>query len=98
MSVTEKVGGNREWPDYVAMQVVRLSSPVLVVTSRQWLVRFNAEMSPSKQCWRGLATETHGEPVERKHWALRPQKPVRLIKDGEVGGSGIFISNTYSLH
>ena len=35
---------------------------------------------------------------ERKHWALRPQKPLRLIRDGEVGGSRIFISNTYSLH
>ena len=27
--------------------------------------------------------------VERKHLALRPQKPLRLIRDGEVGGSGI---------
>ena len=26
---------------------------------------------------------------ERKHLALRPQKPVRLIRDGGVGGSGI---------
>ena len=26
---------------------------------------------------------------ERKLWALRPQKPLRLIRDGEVGGSGI---------
>ena len=26
---------------------------------------------------------------ERKHWALRPQKPLRLIRDGEVGGLGI---------
>ena len=26
------------------------------------------------------------------------KKPLRLIKDGEVEGSGIFISNTYSLH
>ena len=25
----------------------------------------------------------------RKHEALRPQKPVTLIRDGEVGGSGI---------
>ena len=25
----------------------------------------------------------------RKHRALRPQKPLRLIRDGEVGGSGI---------
>ena len=25
---------------------------------------------------------------ERKHWALRPQKPLRLIRDGDVGGSG----------
>ena len=33
----------------------------------------------------------------KKHGALRPQKPLRLIRDGEVGGSGIFISNTYSL-
>ena len=35
---------------------------------------------------------------ERKHGALRPQKPLRLIRDGEVGGSGIFISNTYCHH
>ena len=32
-----------------------------------------------------------------KHGALRPQKPLRLIRDGEAGRSGIFISNTYSL-
>ena len=25
----------------------------------------------------------------RKHGAFRPQKPLRLIRDGEVGGSGI---------
>ena len=25
----------------------------------------------------------------RKHWASRPQKPLRLVRDGEVGGSGI---------
>ena len=25
-----------------------------------------------------------------KHGALRPQKPLRLIRDGEVGGSGFF--------
>ena len=35
---------------------------------------------------------------EKKNMALRPQKPLRLIRDGEVGRSGIFISNTYSLH
>ena len=36
-----------------------------------------------------------------KHWALRPHKPLRLFRDGEAGrggGSGFFISNTYSLH
>ena len=33
-----------------------------------------------------------------KQGALRPQKQLRLIKDGEDGGSGIFISNTYPLH
>ena len=27
----------------------------------------------------------------RKHGALRPQKPVRLIRDGEVGGSRILL-------
>ena len=26
----------------------------------------------------------------RKHGALRPQKPLRLIRDGEVGGGGVF--------
>ena len=34
----------------------------------------------------------------KKHGALRPQKPLRFIRDGEVGGSVIFIPNTYSLH
>ena len=34
----------------------------------------------------------------RKHGALRPQKPLRLTRNGEVGGSGIFISNAYPLH
>ena len=29
-----------------------------------------------------------------EHGALRPQKPSRLIRDGEVRGSGIFISDT----
>ena len=33
-----------------------------------------------------------------QHGALRPQKPLRLIRDGEVGGLGNFISNTYFLH
>ena len=35
--------------------------------------------------------------VLRKHGALRPQKPLRLIRDGEVGGMGIS-PNTYSLN
>ena len=35
---------------------------------------------------------------EKKHGALPPQKPLRLIRDGEVGGSGIFMSNTHSSH
>ena len=35
----------------------------------------------------------------RRHGALRPQKPLRLISDGDVGGSGIFfIPKTYTLH
>ena len=35
--------------------------------------------------------------LKKKLWALRPQKPSRLIKDREVGGFGNFISNIYSL-
>ena len=31
----------------------------------------------------------HVSTVGRKHRALRPQKPFRLIRDGEVAGSGI---------
>ena len=34
----------------------------------------------------------------RKQGALRPQKPLRLIRDGEFGGSGISYLNTYWLH
>ena len=38
----------------------------------------------------------------RKHRALSPQKPLRLIRDravgGGAGGRDFFISNTYSLH
>ena len=36
----------------------------------------------------------------RKHGALRPQKPLKVIRDGEVGGGGCdnFTSNAYSLH
>ena len=33
----------------------------------------------------------------REHGALRPQKPLRLVRDGELGRSGIYISNTKSL-
>ena len=28
---------------------------------------------------------------KKQHWALRPLKPLRLIRDEEVGGSGIFL-------
>ena len=47
----------------------------------------------------GLRQTTCGhKPIEgRKHGALRPQKPLRIIRDGEVGGSGIYESNTCSL-
>ena len=46
----------------------------------------------------GGTSDIPGERMEKKDWALRPQKPLRLIRDEEAGGSGIFISNTYSLH
>ena len=39
--------------------------------------------------------------ASRKHWALHPQKSLRLIRDREVGGGGEvrnFISNTNLLH
>ena len=35
---------------------------------------------------------------KKKHWALRAQKPFKLIRDEEIGGLEIFISKTYSLH
>ena len=41
-----------------------------------------------------------GRKEGRKHGALRPKKPLRLIRDGEVGGSGFFcnfLSVTYLL-
>ena len=44
------------------------------------------------------AVHLHNWLKGRKHEALRAQKPLRHIRDGDVGGSGIFISNTYSLH
>ena len=35
----------------------------------------------------------------RKYGVLRPQKPLRLIRDGgELGGSGVFKSDAHSLH
>ena len=34
----------------------------------------------------------------RKHWVLRQHKPLRLIRDGAVWVSGIYISNTYAPH
>ena len=44
--------------------------------------------------------ETSFVSASRKHWALHPQKSLRLIRDREVGGGGVrnFISNTYLLH
>ena len=37
-----------------------------------------------------LAVDNKRNKEGRKHGALRPQKTFRLIRDGEVGGSGIF--------
>ena len=34
----------------------------------------------------------------RKHLALHPQKPLKLIRDGADAGVRDFTSNTYSLH
>ena len=49
------------------------------------------EIEVSTESLRGSA-DTVGSSDGKKHWALRPQKPLRLIRDGEVGGWGIFIS------
>ena len=46
----------------------------------------------------GNAREAYLWKKGRKHGALRPQKPFRLIRHGEVWGSEIVISNTYTLH
>ena len=35
-----------------------------------------------------VACGSDGQDFSRKHGALRPQKPLRLIRDGEVGGGG----------
>ena len=34
---------------------------------------------------------------QKKHLALRPQKPLRLIRDGEVGGGGSGIVTTRTI-
>ena len=53
-----------------------------------------------KRFQRGLQTISSIEIIgkERKHLALRQQKPLRLIRDGEVWGVRNFISYTYLLH
>ena len=65
-----------------------------VITSRGAIQhRISAESSliyPRRPSRSSDWTELNPTPgKERKHWALRPQKPLRLIRDGEVGGSGI---------
>ena len=49
-------------------------------------------------CAMGEGHQTRRGQTGRKHLALRPQKPLRLIRDGENGGVSNFISNAYSLH
>ena len=44
--------------------------------------------SSSSGCRLSLSC-TSSQFKERKLWALRPQKPLRLIRDGEVGESGV---------
>ena len=50
--------------------------------------RRRADQSSQLGTGAGYDVTKHGR-GERKHVALRPQKPLRLIRDGEVGGSGI---------
>ena len=62
---------------------MNLQEPLIM--DKKWFI---IVMSSFLENWRVL---------ERKHGALRPEKPSRLIRDREVGGSGISISNTYLL-
>ena len=40
--------------------------------------------------WQGHEGTSQLENIERKHWALRPHEPLKLIRDGEVGGQDFF--------
>ena len=71
----------------------------LYATERQNKIKLSTASIIIRDC-RLTCTGSLEPPREHawKHGALHPQKPLRLIRDGEVGGFGIFISNTYSLH
>ena len=51
--------------------------------------RSGSNQGPSAYQPSALPLGHTGSLARRKLWALRPQKPLRLIRDGEVGGSGI---------
>ena len=65
--------------DSVAFGVVPVSPKSRDLGPRQWYRSWdNSAYSRSKKKMGG-----------RKHGALRPQKPLRFIRDGEVEGSGL---------
>ena len=45
--------------------------------------------TPYSACWIFMKLSTLKWGKKRKLWALRPQKPLRLIRDGDIGGSRI---------
>ena len=62
--------------------------PLIVMTppSLSWRLTGTDKRTTLDMQERERHTHTHRG---RKHWAFRPQKPLRLIRDGEVGGSGV---------
>ena len=71
----------------------------------EWSFRKGQDLFVSGHvCCYALSVQEHsmnsktGREKKKKHWALRPQKSLRLIRDGEVGAVRNFISHTYSLH
>ena len=72
----------------------RLAVEMLEGRQETWPKWTRTDIRPLNSLCKGMMKEVNTG-------ALRPQKPLRLIRDGKVGGGEggeNFISNTYSLH
>ena len=68
-------------------------------TKRKGLIESDSSApDPTTPSWSIFSPVRPTQLTGTKHWALPPQKPLRLLRDGEVGRFRNFISNTYSLH